>query len=82
MDLSSNHILGNSFQPTNTFCPASYLYFAPKFIIRNETSTALFRKQHIFQSLNLGKYTAFTLNLNMLKKSKQSQKVTLASRNI
>ena len=81
MDLSSRHIPGNSIRTANTICPASYLYFAAKFILRNETSTAYISETRRFPVVKSGQVRFSNLNLEHIKKSKQSEKVTLASRN-
>ena len=68
-------------EPQTPFCPASYLYFATKFIFRDETSTAFISETGRFPIVKFGQIRCFTLKLEHIKKSKQSEKVTLASRN-
>ena len=68
-------------EPQTPFCPASYLYFAAKFILRNETSTAFILETGRFPTVKFGQIRCFNLKLEHIKKSKQSEKVTLASRN-
>ena len=68
-------------EPQTPFCPASYLYFAAKFILRNETSTAFISETGRFPIVKFGQIGCFNLKLEHIKKSKQSEKVTLASRN-
>ena len=69
-------------EPQTPFCPASYLYFTAKFILRNETSTAFVSETGRFPIVKFGQIRCFNLKLERIKKSKQSEKVTLASRNI
>ena len=68
-------------EPQTPFCPASSLYFAAKFILRNETSTAFISEMGRFPIVKFGQIRCFNLKLEHIKKSKQSEKVTLASRN-
>ena len=68
-------------EPQTPFCPASYLYFTAKFILRNETSTAFISETGRFPIVKFGQIRCFNLKLERIKKSKQSEKVTLASRN-
>ena len=68
-------------EPQTPFCPASYLYFTAKFILRNETSTAFISETGRFPIVQFGQIHCFNLKLEHIKKSKQSEKVTLASRN-
>ena len=68
-------------EPQTPFCPASYLYFTAKFILRNETSTAFISETGRFPIVKFRQIRCFNLKLERIKKSKQSEKVTLASRN-
>ena len=55
--------------------------FCRKFILRNETSTAYISETRRFPVVKSGQVCFSNLNLEHIKKSKQSEKVTLASRN-
>ena len=68
-------------EPQTPFVQHHISSFAAKFILRNETSTAYISETRYFLVVKSGQVRSSNLNLEHIKKSKQSEKVTLASRN-